>query len=236
MTVSTKVEAPNPLEEGLRRRRTPEPCALTIFGASGDLTQRKLFPALYALAVRNLLPPQFGVVGVARTAMTDEEFREKMKQAIQDHARDDGDPVPPRRLAKRVDLRPVSRLGEIAERVACPVARDGQFRRDEWGGANEIHVLGPDRVGVLGHIAWRDSAGDRHYHPVAFDIDLARGAVSPMKVLLERSDLGAGAAKRPDLADVVFSGGLVRHRDGTATLYVGAGDVEVHQARIADPF
>src|SRR6187431_1149265 len=88
MSISERVDAPNPLEEGLRRRRTPEPCALTIFGASGDLTQRKLFPALYALAVRDLLPPKFGVVGVARTAMTDEEFREKMKQAIQDHARD----------------------------------------------------------------------------------------------------------------------------------------------------
>ena len=64
MSVSERVEAPNPLEEGLRRRRTPEPCALTIFGASGDLTQRKLFPALYALAIRDLLPPTFGVVGV----------------------------------------------------------------------------------------------------------------------------------------------------------------------------
>ena len=89
MSISERVEAPNPLEEGLRRRRTPEPCALTIFGASGDLTQRKLFPALYALAVRDLLPPKFGVVGVARTEMTDEAFREKMKQAIQDHARDE---------------------------------------------------------------------------------------------------------------------------------------------------
>ena len=64
----TKVEAPNPLEEGLRRRRSPEPCALTIFGASGDLTQRKLFPALYALAFRDLLPPKFGVVGVCANA------------------------------------------------------------------------------------------------------------------------------------------------------------------------
>ncbi len=43
--------AENPLLEGLRLRRTPEPCALVIFGASGDLTQRKLFPALYSLAV-----------------------------------------------------------------------------------------------------------------------------------------------------------------------------------------
>ena len=87
--MSTTAQAPNPLEEGLRRRRSPEPCALTIFGASGDLTKRKLFPALYALAVRNLLPPKFGVVGVARSPMSDDEFRERMKQAILDHARDE---------------------------------------------------------------------------------------------------------------------------------------------------
>ncbi|MGH3129400.1 MAG: hypothetical protein ACRDNX_01140, partial [Gaiellaceae bacterium] len=42
--------AENPLLEGLRLRRTPEPCAIVIFGASGDLAKRKLFPALYALA------------------------------------------------------------------------------------------------------------------------------------------------------------------------------------------
>jgi glucose-6-phosphate 1-dehydrogenase len=79
----------NPLLEGLRKRRTAEPVAMTIFGASGDLTQRKLFPALYALAFRNLLPEEFGVVGVARTAMSDDEFRDKMRQAIVDHARDE---------------------------------------------------------------------------------------------------------------------------------------------------
>ncbi|HEY7004047.1 MAG TPA: glucose-6-phosphate dehydrogenase, partial [Gaiellaceae bacterium] len=89
MSAPAKVVPLNPLEEGLRRRRTPEPCVLTIFGASGDLTQRKLLPALYALAVRNLLPPQFAVVGVARTAMSDDDFREKMKQAIIEHARDE---------------------------------------------------------------------------------------------------------------------------------------------------
>ena len=50
------VVAENPLVEGLRMRRPPEPCALVIFGASGDLTQRKLMPALYALAFRRLLP------------------------------------------------------------------------------------------------------------------------------------------------------------------------------------
>ncbi len=58
----------NPLLEGLEVRRRPEPCVLAIFGASGDLTRRKIFPALYALAFRDLLPEQFAVVGVARTS------------------------------------------------------------------------------------------------------------------------------------------------------------------------
>ena len=42
----------NPLAEGLALRKTPDPCALVIFGASGDLTHKKIMPALYALAVR----------------------------------------------------------------------------------------------------------------------------------------------------------------------------------------
>ena len=79
----------NPLLEGLTMRRPPDPCAIAIFGASGDLTQRKIMPALYSLAVRGLLPQRFGIVGVSRTEMTADEFRERMKQAIVEHARDD---------------------------------------------------------------------------------------------------------------------------------------------------
>jgi glucose-6-phosphate 1-dehydrogenase len=82
-------EQENPLLEGLRRRRTPEPCALTIFGASGDLTKRKIFPALYALAFRRLLPEHFGVVGVARTEMSDDEFRTRMEEAVKEFGRDE---------------------------------------------------------------------------------------------------------------------------------------------------
>jgi glucose-6-phosphate 1-dehydrogenase len=79
----------NPLLEGLQLRRTPDPCILVIFGASGDLTQRKLFPALYSLAFRRLLPERFAVVGVARTEESDDEFRERMKEAVQQHGRDE---------------------------------------------------------------------------------------------------------------------------------------------------
>ncbi|MFL6067404.1 MAG: glucose-6-phosphate dehydrogenase, partial [Gaiellaceae bacterium] len=78
----------NPLVEGLKLRRTPDPCVFVIFGASGDLTQRKLFPALYALAYRRLLPEKFAVVGVARTEETDDAFRDRMEAAVREHARD----------------------------------------------------------------------------------------------------------------------------------------------------
>ena len=78
----------NPLAEGLPVRRRPDPCAIAIFGASGDLTKRKLFPALYALAYRRLLPERFGVVGVARTEQTTREFVAAMRQAVAEHGRD----------------------------------------------------------------------------------------------------------------------------------------------------
>ena len=79
----------NPLLEGLEVRRAPDPCILVIFGASGDLTKRKLFPALYSLAFRRLLPENFAVVGAARSEETDEDFKERMKEAVQENARDD---------------------------------------------------------------------------------------------------------------------------------------------------
>jgi glucose-6-phosphate 1-dehydrogenase len=81
--------AENPLLAGLRTRRTPEPCVLTIFGASGDLTRRKLLPALYSLAYRGLLPERFAVVGVARSGLSTQEFAEEMRQAVAEHGRDD---------------------------------------------------------------------------------------------------------------------------------------------------
>jgi glucose-6-phosphate 1-dehydrogenase len=79
----------NPLAEGLELRRRPEPCVLTIFGASGDLTRRKIFPALYALAYRKLLPEQFAVLGVARTEMPSEEFVAAMEEAVREFGRDE---------------------------------------------------------------------------------------------------------------------------------------------------
>jgi glucose-6-phosphate 1-dehydrogenase len=81
----------NPLLEGLKLRRTPEPCALVVFGASGDLTARKIFPALYSLSLRRLLPDQFGVVGVARTEQTTKQWVATMREAVRQYARDEFD-------------------------------------------------------------------------------------------------------------------------------------------------
>jgi glucose-6-phosphate 1-dehydrogenase len=61
---------------------------MVIFGASGDLTQRKLFPALYALAYRRLLPERFAVVGVARSAQRTSAFVAAMRKAVRQFARD----------------------------------------------------------------------------------------------------------------------------------------------------
>src|SRR5439155_6205537 len=65
----------NPLREGLSTRAVPQPCAIVIFGATGDLTHRKLIPALSNLAADGELPPAVTVVGFARRPKNDEEFR-----------------------------------------------------------------------------------------------------------------------------------------------------------------
>lgn len=60
----------------------PGPGAIVIFGASGDLTKRKLLPAIYALFERKLLPEKFAVVGVARTEMSNEEFQAEVRESM----------------------------------------------------------------------------------------------------------------------------------------------------------
>ncbi|MDQ3980381.1 MAG: glucose-6-phosphate dehydrogenase, partial [Actinomycetota bacterium] len=72
----------NPLVEPTADRVAP-PAVLVVFGASGDLTSRKLMPAIERLALRRLLPGGFSVVGVARTEMDDEDFREHIRSAVE---------------------------------------------------------------------------------------------------------------------------------------------------------
>ena len=79
----------NPLRDPQDRRlpRIPEPCALVIFGVTGDLARKKLIPAVYDLANRGLLPPGFVVLGFARRDWGDGDFEDLAKAAAQKHAR-----------------------------------------------------------------------------------------------------------------------------------------------------
>ena len=77
----------NPLKEGLINRSAPDPCTLIIFGASGDLTHRKLIPALYNLAADGALPPAITVVGFARREKTDASFRDELEASVRKFSR-----------------------------------------------------------------------------------------------------------------------------------------------------
>ena len=70
------------LMERVPSRRVPDPCTIVIFGASGDLTERKLMPALYYLHRHDLLPKDFSVVGCARTPFSNDQFRGKIREAL----------------------------------------------------------------------------------------------------------------------------------------------------------
>ena len=83
----TQPNLPNPLRRGLVEDKTSDPCAVVIFGASGDLTHRKLVPALYNLAWGRLLPGGFAVVGVGRREKTDESFRAELKASVSSFSR-----------------------------------------------------------------------------------------------------------------------------------------------------
>jgi glucose-6-phosphate 1-dehydrogenase len=78
---------PNPLREGLRLERMPEPCTMVICGATGDLTERKLAPALYNLMLGGFLPPEFTVVCFARRDWSDQQLRDHFREAVDEYSR-----------------------------------------------------------------------------------------------------------------------------------------------------
>ena len=75
------MQVTNPLRVGLRQERVVSPQCLIIFGASGDLTHRKLVPALFELFKQRRLPSEFAVLGCARRKWNNDEFRQKMASA-----------------------------------------------------------------------------------------------------------------------------------------------------------
>ncbi len=130
----------------------------------------------------------------------------------------------------------VGSLHEITtEAISAAPILEGMFIADEWGGVNDAVALDDWRIGVLGHIAKYDAAGDRHYLPIAFVLDIRDLTWTEPVLLFERADLGPGESKRPDLVDVVFPGGFIRGEE-TIEIYCGAGDAEAYRVVVPTPF
>ena len=87
MNRATDQSQVNPLREGLSTRAVPQPCSIVIFGATGDLTHRKLIPALYNLTADGELPPAVAIIGFARRPKSDDDFRKEMEEATRKFSR-----------------------------------------------------------------------------------------------------------------------------------------------------
>ncbi len=137
----------NPLREGLRLERVPDPAAFVLFGATGDLANRKVIPALFQLWRTHLLPHEFTLVGVGRRPYTDEAFRQELKDSldrfsrvqpvdqetwddlasrISYHRGDFADPVAYESLAERLDRLDAER-GTRGNRIFYLATQPSQF-------------------------------------------------------------------------------------------------------------
>jgi glucose-6-phosphate 1-dehydrogenase len=131
-TVTTRPQAQNVT---IKRSRPAGPCVVVIFGAAGDLTKRKLFPALYNLAANKLLPENFGVIGLARAPKDDQSFRQDLTEAMQQFATTALDPNIWQWLAERTyylngtfeDPNTYARLKELLTKLDRELKTQGNY-------------------------------------------------------------------------------------------------------------
>jgi len=117
------------------KARPAPPCAMVIFGATGDLTKRKLIPALYNLVNDELLPDEFAVVGVGRSPLSEEEFRQRMAEDLRQFATGEVDEAKLDWLLQRLhyvagdleDTETFRRLGETLAKLDAELATGGNY-------------------------------------------------------------------------------------------------------------
>src|ERR1700681_1368460 len=117
------------------KARPAPPCAMVIFGATGDLTKRKLIPALYNLVNDELLPDAFAVVGIGRSPLSEEEFRQRMAMDLREFATVDVDDAKLEWLLRRLryvagdltDEATFHRLGEALAKVDADLGTAGNY-------------------------------------------------------------------------------------------------------------
>src|SRR5262249_14599658 len=134
--MTSTVTKPQTQTGGLMQKSQPAgPCIIVIFGAAGDLTKRKLFPALYNLAANKLLPENFGVVGLARAPKDDQSFRNDLTESMQQFATTALDPNIWQWLAERTyylngtfeDPNTYARLKELLAKLDRELKTQGNY-------------------------------------------------------------------------------------------------------------
>lgn len=130
----------------------------------------------------------------------------------------------------------INHLDELNEDIISNAKLLDQFIPEEWGGGNAIYTIDSDVVGVLGHIASFDDEGNRHYYSMVFTINTKTSEYSAMRIIAIRAEFQEGEAKRPDLEDIIFSGGLLELGNGKYELYVGVSDSHAQVIEIDNPF
>jgi len=108
------------------------------------------------------------------------------------------------------------------------------FMEGEWGGANQIIPVSTSENVIIGHVAYRDFEGIRHYYSCSFKHNYETGEVSKMKILATRANFPEGPAKADDLVDIVYSAGVVEI-NGEWFLLAGLSDTQAGAIKIEDP-
>ena len=146
----------NPLREGLRLERVPDPACLVLFGATGDLAHRKVIPALYQLWRTNLLPHEFMLVAVGRRPYDDATFRAEIKTTLETYSRVPVEATPRDEFLARI----VYHQGDFADPKAFDrlAARLDRSTRSTAPAANRLYYLAtqpsafPEVVAQLGRV------------------------------------------------------------------------------------
>lgn len=222
-------------------------CILVIFGASGDLTRRKLVPALFNLYQKNMLPEKFAVLGVSRTKMTDASFRKSLAEGVED-ADEKPDPDDFRRFAKALHYLSIdpgeasdySKLGKRLKKLDESLGTEGNFIY-YLSIAPSMYEVIVENLGVAGLQKERkhDQAYKRIIVEKPFGYNLASGQVLNKKLLkvfrepqIYRIDHYLGKETVQNLLVFRFSNGIfeplwnrnfVDHVEITAAETVGVG-------------
>ena len=187
----------NPFFDPLRFERKMPECAVVIFGANGDLTKRKLLPALYRLAYERRLSPGFAVVGISRTPMSDDQFRGKMRESVEKFLEDspfDADIWD--EFARHLyymagdvaDPECYTRLGRCLEEVQDKAKTGGNvlFYLSTQPSQYSETALGIGKAGLAKGAGWRRLVVEK---PFGHDLDSARKLSDDLHQVFKESDV-----------------------------------------------